>query len=997
MINRITERISTRVSSQLPEFIREDYPTFVTFLERYYEYLEQDEYAQELLQNSVKYHDLDNTIDSLINVFLQNYGPGLPLEIVANKKVVIKYLRDFFKSKGNNLSFKYLFRILYGVDVEVKKPYDYVLKASDGNWNEPKVIKAYLISGDPFILKNTRIKGQVSTAQATVIEVTLHNDNNLDVVELLIQPGSIDGNFLVDELVAGSKLVTRTSVDDQRLAYSFKGNNRNFVKELYITYFKRTGETAGVDYWTDLLDRNIFTRRQVEFDTFVVGETSTCFVRPFSTLTKINIIDGGFGYQINDDIYIDSKGYKGKGIVTKIQDNGDLSNFGAIQEAKLVYFAPKANGFSLPNYTQPNSFPIPSGFFIPSVLASQSINVKSAPYNATGDGVTIDDSAIQSALNAAGTLATSIGRANVYIPSGTYILSNYIDIPSNVTVFGAGIATILKKSSNISRISNLAIRNVLNSNVYIADLKVDGNKSFANVANQDNYGILTYLSNNIIVDNVLVSNVYGIGLGFSDSTHNLAKNVKVENSGNVKSGLWNGASNSGAVGNHYYINCESTNNDLDGFIFGTSGNYVYGGRFYNNGKVTYPSLGGALGAAGIYGNYSANIGNIVIVDAVCFGNSESGIDLRAENVIITRCVTYNNGLTGIRTEGFSNNITVANCIVYNNGANTSISINPQYWSKSGIAFDGTSNLYIIDNYIGDTRQGNAKTQKYGIEFMNAGGEPVTNNPWPASKFVTIRGNYIEGNKVAVSNVNPNIFANLQNLTYIVNSIPEATVYTPNVKIRGSYYTSNANVLYATLSYEHDLNAGDNVLIRFTGNSASYLQEIQRAASQEYSVYQINDIPARNKFTIDVASAPLGNIIIYADSDVITADNTIFTADISASYPSTTSGYLFILKSKKANLTLSTGVIGTYLGKWNKQDSLLSDLTVVQGRAKASTEEGPVKYQPFAYEISSKLDSSVWNDTVNNILHPAGFAQFSKIVKETTSVAEKSSNVVITIS
>lgn len=1007
MINRITERLSSRLTSQLPEFVRADYPTFVTFLERYYEYLEQDTYAQELIQNAAKYHDVDSTIDSLINVFLQNYGPGLPLEIIANKKVVIKYLRDFFKSKGNNLSFKYLFKILYGVDVEVQKPFDYVLKPSDGNWNEPKVIKSYLVSGDPFVLKNTQIKGQTSTATATVIEVSLHRDNNLDVVELLLQPGSINGNFIIDELIFGAKLISRTTVADKKLAYSFEGNDEDFVKLLYTTYFKRTGETAGVNYWTNLIGSGYTTRRKVEFDTFLVGEQSGCFVRPYSVLTSIVINNGGFGYNINDDITIDSKGYIGKGIVTKIHDSGDLSNYGAIQEAKLVHFSPKANGFVVPNYTQQTSFDLPSGFYIPSVLANQSINVKASPYFASGNGSSIDDANIQNALNAAGSLAVTIGRANVYIPSGTYIVSGYLNVPSNVTVFGAGPSTIIKKQSSTARTTNLVFRNVVNSNVIISDLTIDGNKAFANTTSNsnENYGIVNYLANNNIFTNLLIANTYGIGLGISEGYRHLIKNVTVTGTGmaanDISEGFWTGSSPSGKTSEIYYINCEAYNNDLDGLIIGVSNVFIYGGKFYNNGLITYPSLiSGALGASGIYGDYTNNISNIFITEAICYNNTESGIDLRGNNITITNCRSFNNGLTGVRIEGFSNKVNISNCIIYNNGANATINLNPQYWSKSGIAFDGTSNLIIVDNVIGDTRQGNTKTQKYGIEFMNAGKEPgasIVN--WPVSKFVTVRNNYIEGNKIAASNIDPSVYtyANLQNLTYVVNSIPDAEIYTPNVKIRGSYYTSAANLLYATLSYEHGLVVGDNVLVRFTGNSNSYLQEIQRFAGEEYSIYQVKDVPYRNQFTINVAGPAAGTVVIYADTNLITSDNTFYTADISTSGSTTTSGYLFILKSKQANLSLTTGIVGTYLGKWNKQDSLLSDLTVVQGRSRGAAESDSVKYQPFSYTVRTGIDSSVWGDVTNNLLHPAGLARFSDYRKETVKEAAKSSNVTITIS
>jgi len=47
---RIKEKVSQLVNSQLPEFIRSDYTTFVAFLEYYYQFLEQDQNAHELVK-----------------------------------------------------------------------------------------------------------------------------------------------------------------------------------------------------------------------------------------------------------------------------------------------------------------------------------------------------------------------------------------------------------------------------------------------------------------------------------------------------------------------------------------------------------------------------------------------------------------------------------------------------------------------------------------------------------------------------------------------------------------------------------------------------------------------------------------------------------------------------------------------------------------------------------------------------------------------------------
>ena len=144
---RITEKISTLVSSQLPEFVRSDFTTYVSFVEAYYRFLEQDQGALEIVQNARSYSDIDTTTESFVNYFLANYAQNIPLGVLTNKRLLIKRIRDLYESKGSEISFKLLFQLFYNTVATTSHPYDYVLRPSDGRWNQRSSIRVLLTSG----------------------------------------------------------------------------------------------------------------------------------------------------------------------------------------------------------------------------------------------------------------------------------------------------------------------------------------------------------------------------------------------------------------------------------------------------------------------------------------------------------------------------------------------------------------------------------------------------------------------------------------------------------------------------------------------------------------------------------------------------------------------------------------------------------------------------------------------------------------------------------
>src|SRR5210317_291589 len=137
---------SLLINRQVPEFVREEYPLFISFLEAYYEYLENKQGSQlnDLTTQSklLKYaSDVDHSISEFETNFFNTYADLLPRDVAVNKEFLIKNVLPLYLSKGNEKSFKLLFRMLYNDEVDVLLPKNNVLRASDGKWVIDNILK----------------------------------------------------------------------------------------------------------------------------------------------------------------------------------------------------------------------------------------------------------------------------------------------------------------------------------------------------------------------------------------------------------------------------------------------------------------------------------------------------------------------------------------------------------------------------------------------------------------------------------------------------------------------------------------------------------------------------------------------------------------------------------------------------------------------------------------------------------------------------------------
>lgn len=282
--------ISNFVFSQSPFFVRNDHPNFVRFIEAYYEYLEQEGNTIERAKGFRNALDVDRSIDLYTDQLYNQFLNAIPDDVLADKNLIIKHIKDFYRARGTEKSIKFLMSILYDEDVNFYYPKRDILKASDGKWYQEKSLKVFDVQvnnvADPsiFTVKNLtgrQIRGATSNATATVESVDVYYETGVIVKELKI-------SNQVRDFQAGEKILSTFEEEGQ-------------IKDISANVF------SGIIVRVDILDRGnnyvVGQTANVESNTgsgavIVVSEVSRASIK------SISPADGGAGFQNSNIILI---------------------------------------------------------------------------------------------------------------------------------------------------------------------------------------------------------------------------------------------------------------------------------------------------------------------------------------------------------------------------------------------------------------------------------------------------------------------------------------------------------------------------------------------------------------------------------------------------------------------------------------------------------------------------------------------------------------------
>jgi hypothetical protein len=205
-------KVSSIVASQLPEFIRDEYQTFVDFLKAYYEFLETTQ------KDPTTLRDIDTTLDSFITYFKDELAQKIPYSTV-DERFLISRIKDLYLAKGSEASYKLLFRILFNKDITLQYPSTQMLRASDGKWNQDVSVFVKILIGSPQDIVGKLVD---VVTQSKVVRVLVDRRQYVEVeVDRAIRISDDTYEFIIDRRFFGL-----ISVGD---TLRYLDNNNNLV------------------------------------------------------------------------------------------------------------------------------------------------------------------------------------------------------------------------------------------------------------------------------------------------------------------------------------------------------------------------------------------------------------------------------------------------------------------------------------------------------------------------------------------------------------------------------------------------------------------------------------------------------------------------------------------------------------------------------------------------------------------------------------------------
>ena len=334
-------------------------------------------------QSNVEEHSSGSDVTNLSILFLQEFLTKVKKQVTPgfegrdfysglNENLFIKQSRDFYTSKGTEESFKILFRALYGEEVKVIRPSDFLIKPSDAQYRITRDLVVEAISGNPLDLLNRTLfqdeadnfkkaSGSINNVQKIsrdgkeyyIISLDYDFDKDINVGgsisgEFSIHPSTkvvksvsigssvIDVDSTVGFPTTGSLIATLENGTDINVSYNSKNYNQFF-------------ECSGI---SQAIDQGQFLR----YDDYAygysgIGTDNPVKVRVTGVLSELNIIDNSYLYDENQTVKIKSLGIESN----DIKSNNWIFNIATTYNVQSITLLNSSNNsYTITTYDENN-------------------------------------------------------------------------------------------------------------------------------------------------------------------------------------------------------------------------------------------------------------------------------------------------------------------------------------------------------------------------------------------------------------------------------------------------------------------------------------------------------------------------------------------------------------------------------------------------------------------------------------------------------------------
>lgn len=232
---------------------------------------------------------VETSVDTYLNYLKEELYPSIPETLFGNKRLLSAKFKNFFESKSNEQSYRFLFKLLYDEEIEFYYPGEDLLRVSDGNFEKTRVIRV-AITADVFDFLEKTIRGETSGALANVIDVKSFFIGSFEVAELTLT------------LVSGTFQTGESIVDIA---------NEDLTTTVYGIVTGFTINDGGSGY--EVGDEVVLSGDGSEAQAFISSVSDA----PISRL-KVNAI--GHGYQLNTNAIVNNSGTGGNNLIIRVTE-----------------------------------------------------------------------------------------------------------------------------------------------------------------------------------------------------------------------------------------------------------------------------------------------------------------------------------------------------------------------------------------------------------------------------------------------------------------------------------------------------------------------------------------------------------------------------------------------------------------------------------------------------------------------------------------------------